>query len=93
MKVTAQELLQQLMVASNTTRNFIQSDAEEYDGTIQVIQPIMKFQMTNLAKWCEMLGKNYKKEDWDGNKYCDSNYDVIYFKDNGVTFFELIDRG
>ena len=89
MRVSAKILLNQLIAASEKTRNTVYS---EETGDIKVIEPIMKFQINNLAKWCELLGKNYKKADWDGNVYCGSNYDIIYFEHKGVIFFELVDK-
>ena len=65
-EVSAEKLLEQLVVAAQSTCNFIRVDDDKWHN-ISVIEPIMKFQMTNLAKWCELLGKNYKRRDWEGN--------------------------
>ena len=89
MRVTAKVLLNQLVAAVEKMQNTVYS---EQVGEIKVLGPIMKFQMTNLAEWCKRLGKKYKREDWDGNEQCGSNWDIIYFKYQGVEFFELVDK-
>lgn len=89
MRVTAKVLLNQLIAAAEKTQNTVYS---EQVGEIEVLSPIMKFQMHNLAEWCKLLGKKYKKEDWDGNELCDSNWDIIYFEYKGVQFFELVEK-
>ena len=89
MRVTAKVLLNQLVAAAEKTRNTVYS---EQVGEIEVLNPSMNFQMKNLAEWCKLLGKKYKKEDWDGNELCDSNWDIISFEYKGVLFFELVDK-
>lgn len=89
MRVTAKVLLNQLIATAEKTQNTVYS---EQVGDIRVISPIMKFQMVNLAEWCKLLGKKYKKEDWNGNEQCGSNWDIIYFEYKGVLFFELVEK-
>lgn len=90
-EVSAEKLLEQLVIAAQSTCNFIRTDDDKWHN-INVIDPIMKFQMTNLAKWCKLLGKNYKRRDWSGNDYCGTNHDEIYFEHQGVEFFELVEK-
>ena len=91
MRVTAKELLKTLVAIAEDSKKYVAVDEDSWND-IQIITPIMKFQMTNLAEWCKRLGKKYKREDWDGNEQCGSNWDIIYFKYQGVEFFELVDK-
>ena len=83
MKVTAKELLKTLVAIAEDSKKYVAVDEDSWND-IKIITPIMKFQVNNLAEWCKRLGKKYKREDWDGNEYCDTNHDIIYFKYQGV---------
>lgn len=78
-EVSAEKLLEQLVSAAQISRNFIPVDDDKWHN-IKMITPILQFQMVNLAKWCELLGKNYKRRDWRANEHCGTNYDEIYFE-------------
>lgn len=40
----------------------------------------------------ELAGLDYRREDWNGNKSCNSNWDMVYFTYEGYTFFELVSK-
>lgn len=45
-----------------------------------------------LPRLCELLNIEYAREDWDGNKVCKTNHDIIYFMYHGIKFFQLTDK-
>lgn len=49
-------------------------------------------QMHGIIELCYLIDMPFLREDWDGNKYCDSNWDIIWFEYRGVRFFELVDK-
>lgn len=57
---------------------------------IKVIGLRDDIQLLSLASWCELLNIQYTRTDWDGNEYCETNWDIIYFWYKGFKFFELV---
>ena len=49
-------------------------------------------QVYNLKKLCDILDLDYKREDWDGNEMCNSNWDKLWFVYKNVEFFDLIEK-
>ena len=54
------------------------------DNTIHVHKGIKKIS--------EITGISYFEEDWDGNKTCNTNYNIVYLMYKNYKFFELADK-
>lgn len=61
-------------------------------GGVMVLITNNHVQMWNLRHWCELLGMDYIREDWDGNSACGSNWDIVYFEYEGFKFFDLVPK-
>ena len=46
----------------------------------------------NLIHLCDILEVPYIRENWDGNKQCNSNWDIVYFYYKGYKFYSLVDK-
>lgn len=84
-KREAQEFLQSLVEANKQLHKTLW-------GSIQVLSIENKVQLTNLEVLCDALEKPYFRDDWKGNKTCESNYDIIYFECENIVFYELVDK-
>lgn len=49
-------------------------------------------QIRGIVLLSELTGIYCIREDWDGNKVCDSNWDILHFNYKGYEFFELVDK-
>ena len=90
-RLTAAKLLNDYADAAKT----LQAGFAKYDiGCLELVNSYgeVQIQMYRLAKWCELLGIEYIREDWDGNKICNTCRDIIYFHYCGIKFYELVDK-
>lgn len=46
----------------------------------------------DISILCKAIDEEVIREDWNGNKACEANYDIIYFYYRGYKFFELVDK-
>lgn len=63
-----------------------------YDNCVYLMGAKNAFQIWNLIRLCEILGIEYIRKDWDANKRCDSNWDIVSFVYKDVIFFELVEK-
>lgn len=59
---------------------------------IRVLNTPPAIQMNNLQKLCDILDLDYKREDWDGNEVCNSNWDKVWFMYKNVEFFDFVEK-
>lgn len=48
--------------------------------------------ISGVQKLSDVLDIPIIREDWDGNAYCHTNHDIIYFWYHGFKFFELVPK-
>ena len=59
---------------------------------IKVLNTPPAIQLYNLKKLCDILDLDYKREDWEGNESCNSNWDKVWFVYKNVEFFDLVHK-
>jgi len=86
--VSARDLLYALVRSSKE----MNSQTKVGDSTVYPLAVTSEFQMVNLADWCKALQIDFHRVDWEGNKVCETNHDMIYFDYEGCRFFQLVDK-
>lgn len=61
-------------------------------GKMQNLQLSREIHLVDFFPKLKEFNIAYKREDWDGNKCCNSNWDIVYIEYRGCKFWELIEK-
>lgn len=51
-----------------------------------------EIQVVNILPLLDVLGISSYRSDWDGNKNCGTDYDIVWFYYLNYKFFELVEK-
>lgn len=72
-------------------KRFMCTQFESLDG-MRVMRLDTDINVHKMLPILNELDIPYVREDWEGNKSCDSDWDIIYFYHKGYKFWELTEK-